>query len=101
MRDDLMRDGTVRNSIVRNSIVRNSTVLALARQQSITHLADVGGDHDAQAGPLHAVLADRDDRGAVPRPLRAEVVTGELGRQFIQSRGFAAHNHQLKYAVVL
>jgi hypothetical protein len=101
MRDDLMRDGTVRNSTVRNSIVRNSTVLALARQQSITHLADVGGDHDAQAGPLHAVLADRDDRGAVPCLLRAEVVAGKLGRQLIQSRGFAAHGHQLKYAVVL
>jgi len=81
--------------------VRNSTVQALALQEGIAHLVDVGGDHDAQARPLRAVLADGDDGGAVPCRLRAEVVTGELGRQLIQSRGFAAHDHQLKYAVVL
>ncbi len=84
---------------------RTSTLLALSLQQtlqqSVAHLADIGGDHDAQARPLHAVLADGDDRGAVPCPLRAEVVTGELGRQLIQSRGFAAHDRQLKYPVVL
>jgi hypothetical protein len=76
-------------------------VQALALQEGIAHLVDVGGDHDAQARPLRAILADGDDRGAVPCRLRAEVVTGELGRQFTQSRGFAVHDHQLKYAVVL
>jgi hypothetical protein len=76
-------------------------VQALAFQEGIAHLVDVGGDHDAQARPLHAVLADGDDRGAVPCRLRAEVVAGELGRQLTQSRGSAAHDHELKYAVVL
>ena len=50
----------------------------LALQEGVAHLVDVGGDHDAQARTLRAILADGDDGGTVPCPLGAEVVAGEL-----------------------
>jgi hypothetical protein len=59
-------------------------VLAAGRlilKERTTHLVEVVGDDDVQAWAGGAVVAYGDDRDAVPCPLRAEFIVGELGRQ--------------------
>src|SRR4029077_12430307 len=70
-------------------------------EQRPAHLVEVGGDDDVQAGPGRTLLADGDQRDALPGPLRAELIAGELGGEFAQHRGVADHSHQLKYESVL
>jgi hypothetical protein len=50
-------------------------------KERTAHLAEVVGDDDVQAWTRGAVVAYGDDRDAVPCPLRAEFIIGELGRQ--------------------
>ena len=69
--------------------------------QGPAHLVEVGGDDDVQAGPGRTLLAYGDQRDALPGPLRAELIAGELGGEFAQHRGVADHSHQLKYESVL
>jgi hypothetical protein len=51
-------------------------------REYLAHLAGIPGDNGVEAFLIRAVAAHRDERDAIPRPLRTELVSGEfIGKQ--------------------
>ena len=61
--------------------------------EDVAHFAGIAGDNRVSACAIGTVAADRDERDTIPRPLRAELVSGEfIGKQPQQVAEPAQHN---------
>ncbi len=61
--------------------------------EDVAHFVGITSDDGVGACAIRAVAAHRDERDAIPRPLRAELVSGEfIGKQPQQVSEPAQHN---------